>query len=201
MAKCVLRNVTIAFVNLVKPKPVGINNDLKHSVCLLFKKDGSDEQNLKILNLTVRETAQAGLSKKWNNVAPKNYSPVKDGDGVDSNGNPYKGILVGHYFLNASSKERPGIVDEFKVACLDEKKFYPGCKVNISLDFYAYNANGKKGITARIVNVMWAGDGQRLGGDPTPEEDFADIPSATKPTAETAPQDKIDFGLDEDLPF
>lgn len=197
MARFVLKNVVIVFPKLFTPVP-DQSGKLRYSTVALIAKD---DPQLKNLNLAIRETAQKAMTKKWNNIAPKSYSPLKDGDGVDGNGNPYISTFHGFYFLNVSATEKPGIVDEYKTNCEDPKKFYPGCHCHISIDLFGYQVSGKKGISARLVNIMWASDGTRLGGDPTPEEDFADIPVSTKPASEVPPQDSLDFGLDENLPF
>jgi hypothetical protein len=89
------------------------------------------------------------------------------------------------------------VIDEFKNRTSDESKFRRGCVCHLAIEFFAYNRNGNKGISSRLANVMFVNCGESLGGDLTPEEEFASIPAAPPPRKGPA----YDFGLEDDLPF
>ena len=200
MSTFLLKNVVLSYPYLANANPKQVSNEGKplYTACLLIDKDDKKYPNqLQELNLAIRTEAQKAMQNIWQNVAPKNYSPLKDGDGVKENGNHYGAECKERFLLNVKSTRKPHLVDEFKKPVKDEvEKFYPGCRIHAEINLFAYNMNGKKGITARIVNVMFAGHDKRLGGDKTPEEAFADIPTATEPLENT-----LDFGLSEDLPW
>ena len=195
MSTFVLKNVVLSYPHLVNPNDKIQNSDGKgvYTACLLIDKN---DKQVDQLNTIIKEEAKRALQKKWEGKAPKQVSPLKDGDGTKDNGESYGDECKNRWILNVKANEQPRMVDEFKKPCYDERKFYPGCRVHVQLSMYGYNVNGKKGLTTKIVNVMWAGDDVRLGGDMSPEEAFADIPTAT-PTVETT----TDFGLQDDLPF
>ena len=192
----VLTNVKIDYPHFLTPYKSDFQDKAKYGCVILI--DKQDTEQIKNLNLFLKQIAQWAMSEKWNNIKPptENINPLKDGDGVKRNGLPYSESYKGHYILNCSSTNAPGLRDEYKKEVTDEKKFYRGCFCHISVDFFAYNKNGNKGISTRLVNVMFVKDGERLGGDPTADEDFASFPVATP-----APAENIDFGISDELPF
>lgn len=80
----------------------------------------------------------------WPNSAVRNPTssaiklPLRDGD-IERDDEVYKG----HYFLNASSKEAPQIVDRRVQPILDQSEVYSGCYARVSLNFYAFSSNGR----------------------------------------------------------
>ena len=75
--------------------------------------------------------------------------------------------------MNASSKNQPQIVDKQVQPILDQSEVYSGCYGRVSVNFYAFNSNGNKGIACGLGNIQKIRDGERLGGGPTSAtEDF-----------------------------
>ena len=85
---------------------------------------------------------------------------------------PDDGAYSNSYFINANSKVKPGIVDKVLQAIMDPTELYSGCYGRASIVFYAYNANGNKGIAAGLQNLQKLEDGEPLGGISRPEDDF-----------------------------
>lgn len=80
-------------------------------------------------------------------------APLRDGD-IERPGDPlYKDC----YFLNANSKNKPGVVDANVQPILDAKEVYSGCYAKVSIEFYSYNVNGNKGVAAGLNNVQLIG--------------------------------------------
>ena len=191
----VLTNVRVDYPHFLTPFKSDFQDQPKYSCVILIDKKDTDQ--LKNLNLFLKQIAQWAMAERWNNIKPpEGFMPIKDGDGLRKQGSPYPESYKGHYVINCSSTNAPGVWDEYKKTVTDEKKFYPGCVCHIAVDFFAYNKNGNKGISTRLVNVMYVKDGERLGGDPTPEEDFASFPVATPVFVED-----MDFGISDELPF
>src|SRR5690606_2321512 len=105
--------------------------------------------------------------------------PVRDGD----EDRPDDPAYAGHYFINATSKIQPGIVDAKLQPITDSTEFYSGCYGRASLNFYAYNTAGNRGIAAGLNNLQKLEDGDYLGGRSRPEDDF----------------DAVDVGGDDDM--
>ena len=77
------------------------------------------------------------------------------------------------YFVNANSTTAPGVVDANRNEILDKSEVYSGCYGRASISFYAFNANGNKGIACGLNNLQKIKDGEPLGGRASAESDFA----------------------------
>jgi hypothetical protein len=45
----------------------------------------------------------------------------------------------------------------------------------VSINFYAYNTNGNKGIACGLGNIQKIADGEPLGGRTTAKDDFSSL--------------------------
>lgn len=55
---------------------------------------------------------------------------------------------------------------------MDSTEVYSGCYARVSINFYAYNVSGNKGIACGLNNVQKLSDGDYLGGRSRAEDDF-----------------------------
>ena len=160
----------ISYAKIWKP---GINKDGtpgKYSVALIIPKD--DTATIEKINKAVKAAVVAGKSKLANSqgVVPKNIKlPLRDADEEGRTDEAYAGMM----FLNANSSRKPQIVDRRKDPITDEEEVYSGCYCNVSVNFYAFNADGtNKGIAAGLQNIQKVRDGERLSGGSTADDDF-----------------------------
>ena len=77
------------------------------------------------------------------------------------------------YFVNANSATAPGIVDSNLDPILERSEVYSGVYGRASINFYAFNSNGNKGIACGLNNLQKIRDGESLGGKSRAEDDFA----------------------------
>ena len=70
------------------------------------------------------------------------------------------------------NSQKPGVVDGDCEPILDPSEVYSGCYGRVSLNFFAFNSNGNKGIAASINNVQKLRDGTPLSGHSRPADDF-----------------------------
>ncbi len=96
-------------------------------------------------------------------------TPLRDGDLERPDDEAYKGS----YFINANSGTQPGIVDADRQPILDRSEMYSGVKGRASINLYAYNVNGNRGIACGLNNLQKISDGTPLGGKSRAEDDFA----------------------------
>ena len=47
---------------------------------------------------------------------------------------------------------------------LDRAEVYSGCYARVSINFYAFNSNGNRGIACGLGNIQKVRDGEPLGG-------------------------------------
>ena len=97
-------------------------------------------------------------------------NPLRDGDAERPDDETYKDS----YFINANSATAPGIVDAVRQPILERSEVYSGVYGRASINFYAFNSNGNKGIACGLNNLQKISDGEPLGGKTRAEDDFAD---------------------------
>jgi hypothetical protein len=66
----------------------------------------------------------------------------------------------------------PQIVDKACNPILDKSEVYSGCYGRVSINFYAFNSNGNKGIAAGLGNIQKVKDGELLGNRTSAASDF-----------------------------
>ena len=149
-------------------EPVSINGSAeKYSVSVLIPK--SDTQTVNAINAAIDAAIEDGIAKfggkKPNKAAIK--LPLRDGD-AERDDEAYKG----HWFINANSDTAPGIVDADRQPILTRSEMYSGVKGRASINLYAYNVNGNRGIACGLNNLQKISDGIPLGGKSRAEDDF-----------------------------
>ena len=150
-------------------EPTSINGGPeRYSVSVLIPKD--DKETVKAINDAVDTAIEEGIAKfggkKPNKAAIK--LPLRDGD-TEREDEAY----AGHWFINANSKTAPQIVDKAVKPILDRDEVYSGCYARVSLNFYAFNSNGNKGIACGLGNIQKIRDGESLGGRSSAADDFS----------------------------
>lgn len=149
-----------------------------YSTAILIPKD--DKETLRKIK-TVVDALKEQAKAKYNGKLPKEFhTPLRDGDEeADDKGEAYKG----HYFFNAKSKKKPGIVKPIGKDSDGRNKFqeitdttevYSGCYCKVSVNFYLFEQKGNKGVAAGLNNIVKIQDGEFLGGRVSAEDDFAD---------------------------
>ena len=149
-------------------EPVSINGGAeKYSVSVLIPKD--DTETLAAVNRAIDAAIEEGIAKfggkKPNKTAIK--LPLRDGD-VEREDEAYKN----HWFINANSTTAPQIVDRTVKPILDRNEVYSGCYGRVSLNFFAFNSNGNRGVAAGLGNIQKIRDGEPLGGRTNAADDF-----------------------------
>lgn len=96
-------------------------------------------------------------------------TPLRDGDIERPDDQAYTNT----YFINANSATAPGIVDVDRNIILNRSEVYSGVYGRASINFYAFNSNGNKGIACGLNNLQKVRDGEPLGGKVSAESDFA----------------------------
>ena len=143
------------------------NGPERYSVSVLIPK--SDTETVKAINEAIDAAIEDGVAKfggkKPNKAAIK--LPLRDGD-TERDDEAYKG----HYFINANSATAPGIVDADRNPIMDRSEVYSGVYGRASINLYAFNSNGNRGIACGLNNLQKIRDGEPLGGKPRAEDDF-----------------------------
>ena len=138
--------------------------DEKGSFSIMIVIDKKDKETLaKINGVVVKFKTDAKAVTIWGSKFLASFkTPLRDGDTERDTGkySEYKG----HYFINANTYNRPGVVDAQKNDIIDKSELYSGCYGRVSIIPAAYNVDGNKGIKFYLNNVQKLADGEPLGG-------------------------------------
>ena len=161
-----------SYANVWEPKSIN-GGTPKFSVSLIIPK--SDTKTVTAIKNAIQAAYEEGQSKlKGNSKSVPALSviktPLRDGDAERPDDEAYKDS----YFVNANSATAPGIVDAARNPILDHSEVYSGVYGRASINFYAFNSNGNRGIACGLNNLQKIADGEPLGGKTRAEDDFAD---------------------------
>jgi len=177
----------LSYPNLFKPTAVNEGDQEKYSCTLVFE-EGTD---IKALKSRALDVAKAKWGEKLKNPEIKTLDTQHGKANFLVAGNlrlrlPWrddpedvasKGYPEGSVFISARTTRKPGVVaaypgeDGRPATITDESKVYPGVYVKASLDCYAYDTSGNKGVTFGLGNVQVLRDGEPLAAGYVPAED------------------------------
>lgn len=168
--KVITGKVRLSYAHVFEPKAADDGEKEKYSASLIIPK--SDKATIKKMEDAIKEAAKIGKDTKFAGKIPANLkTPLRDGDEDREGDEAYANCM----FVNASSFTRPGVIDLNRNVITDKEEVYSGCYAIVSVNFYAYNSNGNKGIACGLNNLMKVADGEPLGGRISAEDDFADV--------------------------
>lgn len=164
-------NTRWSYVNAWEPKSIN-GGAPKYSVSLIIPK--SDTKTIEKIQAAIQAAYEEGQGKlKGNGKSVPALSvlktPLRDGDAERPDDEAY----AESYFVNANSGTAPGIVDADRNPIIDRSEVYSGVYGRASINFYAFNSNGNKGIACGLNNLQKIRDGEPLGGKTRAEDDFA----------------------------
>ncbi|WP_195450621.1 DUF2815 family protein [Anaeromassilibacillus sp. 1001302B_160321_C8] len=165
--KVVTGVVRLSYANIWEPASINGSNP-KYSVSLIIPK--TDTKTIDAINAAVDAAIKDGAAKFGGKIPNKAALklPLRDGD-LERDDEAYKGA----YFVNANSTTAPQIVDRSVQPILDRAEVYSGCYARVSVNFYAFNSNGNRGIACGLGNIQKVRDGEPLGGRSSAADDFA----------------------------
>ena len=160
-----------SYANVWDPKSIN-GGSPKFSVSLIIPKD--DTVTVEKIKAAIQAAYEEGESKlKGNGKSVPALStiktPLRDGDLE----RPDDAAYANSYFINANSSTAPGIVDMNCQPILNRSEVYSGVYGRASVNMYAFNTNGNKGIACGLNNLQKIKDGEPLGGKSRAADDFA----------------------------
>ena len=168
--KVITGTVRLSYSHIWEPYAANDGQEKKFTCSLIIPK--SDKTTIGKIQKAIEAAKQAGLARLGGTI-PKNMKyPLRDGDSDETKADDPS--YENSYFVNASSKTRPGIVDRYLQPINDQDLVYSGCYVRASINFYAFNSNGNRGIACGLNNILKVKDGPYLGGRASADADFKD---------------------------
>lgn len=169
--KVITGEARLSYANLWEPKSIN-GGAPKYSVSIIIPK--SDTRTIAKIKAAIEAAYREGETKlKGNGKTVPALSalktPLRDGDTERPDDEAY----ADSYFINANSATAPGIVDSACETILERSQLYSGVYARASVNFFAFNSNGNKGIACGLNNIQKLRDGDPLGGKSRAEDDFA----------------------------
>lgn len=181
--------VRASYANIMRPKRNEMNGKEEYSVvCLVPKTDTATVEGLKA-------AAKAAIAGKWPTGAPKGLrNPLRDGDTeTKADGSPLGAEYSGCYFFNAktdASRNKPSVIDKAGRDMIDPDAVVSGDFIRVSVNAYAYDAAGNRGVSFGLNNVLLERKGEPLGASrPSAAQEFGIAAGAIAPAAAAADDD------------
>jgi hypothetical protein len=177
MANVMTPEFRVSYPNVFKPKKNELNGKDEYSLVALFPKN-TDLSKLKA-------AAQAAIEEKWGKDKtkwPQNLrTPFRDqGEkGKIDEKSGQKILPAGHeegaIYLNLKSAQKPGVVDMSVQDIINENDFYPGCWARATVNAYAYDQKGNRGVSFGLQNIQKTKEGEPLSGRMKAQAEFQPI--------------------------
>lgn len=159
-----------SYANVWEPKSIN-GGSPKFSVSLIIpKSDTVTVAKIKNAIEAAYQEGEARLKGNGKSVPPLAgiKTPLRDGD-LERPDDP---AYANAYFINANSATAPGIVDADRNVILTRSEVYSGVYGRASINFYAFNTNGNRGIAVGLNNLQLIRPGEPLGGKSRAKDDF-----------------------------
>ena len=152
-------DIRCSYLNVFKARLNDLSGNEEYSSQLLIPK--SANKTLK----DIKSACDEALANKFAGKVPASAkkSPLRDGDEPDADGNERAECYAGHWFCNVKNSNRPGVVDENVQPIIDSSEFTSGDYVRVSLNAYAYDNKGNKGVALGLSNIQRVRKGEPLG--------------------------------------
>lgn len=155
----------LSFVNLFEAKAMKEGDTPKYSVTAIIPK--SDTKTIEAIKAAIRAAAENGAQKHFGGRVPTNVANTfKDGD-TETNDmgdlqNEKYPEYKGNYYIRLATRFRPKVLDANRQEIIDPTECYSGMYGRVSMTFFAYSGDGKRGVSASLNNVMKTRDGEPL---------------------------------------
>ena len=172
--KVLTGEVRLSYQSLITPRAAQQGGEPRYSATLLIPK--TDTATIADINASIKAAYDEGVSKKWGGAHPQSKNILHDGDGLRPSGIAFGDECKGHWVITANSKQKPQVVGIDNIACeLDPRDVYSGMYARVTLNFFAYDTAGSKGVGCGLGNVLKIRDGEPLSGGASAESDFSGI--------------------------
>jgi len=161
----------------------------KYSLTVIFDEAGVKTPAFAALQAAAVAAAEAAYPGKGAQMLKT--GALKSPFRTDCEAKNYKNCKV---FINVRTEKKPGVVYGYadpatgkaKIIPDDkiESEIYPGAQVKASVNAFAYNNAGNKGVSFALNNVQKVGEGERIDGRKAAEDEFEAADLSQAPTQE-----------------
>ena len=165
-------------------------NTPKYSLTMIFNKTDDLSE--------IESAVQFAIEEKWSNKKTRPAKlklPLRDGSTDRPNVEGYENCI----FIHATNKLKPGLVDKDLSPIISPEDFYAGCYARATLNVFAFDTKGNRGVTFFLQNIQKLRDGESFSGRISPEADFKSVENSNSsndpknyPTG-SSPSANVDF--------
>jgi hypothetical protein len=160
----------VSFPQVFEARAMQPGQEAKYSITMLFdlnkiKSTATEKKLWDDMLASVKIVAQEKFPK---GIPPGFKNPFRDGVEKEQ----YEGYGKGVVFVAATTKTRPGVVDQNLQKIISPDEFYPGVYARATLNPFAWMKLGKTGVSFGLQNIQKVKDGDPLGGRTRAEDDF-----------------------------
>ena len=172
LTKVVTGECRLSYANIWEAKSIN-GGTPKFSVSIIIPK--SDKKTIEKVEAAIAAAyaeGEAKLKGSGKTAPPLKLlkTPLRDGD----QDRPDDPAYANAYFVNATGTTAPGVVDAKLEPIMSRSEIYSGVYGRVSINFYAFNTNGNKGIACGLNNIQKLRDGEPLGSRSRAEDDFTE---------------------------
>lgn len=182
--KVLTGEVRLSYAHLSEPyaNPNQSGAEPKYSVTLLIPK--TDVATKADIDASMKAAYEAAVVNDWKGARPQlRNALIYDGDGFRNDGSKFGPECAGHWVITASSKMKPQVVDISNINCeLAPQDIYSGMYARVTINFFAFNRNGNKGVGCGLGNVLKMRDGEPLSGGASAASDFEGLGQSVQNT-------------------
>ena len=155
----------LSFVNLFEPKAMNEGDVPKYSVTAIIPK--TDVKTVEAIKAAINAAAEAGAQKHFGGRVPVSVNHTfKDGDTEVDDLGELKNVKYpeykNSYYIRLSTKFKPKVLDANRQEIIDPTEVYSGMYGKVSMPFFAYSGDGRRGVSAVLNNAMKTRDGEPL---------------------------------------
>lgn len=181
--KVLTGEVRLSYEHLSQPhaNPNQPGAEPKYSVTMLIPK--TDVATKADIDASIKAAYEKAVAEEWKGARPALRSAlIYDGDGLRNDGSKFGPECAGHWVITASTKRKPQVVDMSNIRVeLAPQDIYSGMYARVTLNFFAFNVNGNRGVGCGLGNVMKTRDGEPLSGGASAASDFDGIGQSVGP--------------------
>lgn len=172
--------IRVSFAHVFHPQanPANPNAEKKYSMAHLFphpdKMTPAYKKEYAVFTAKIKAAIEKAIADKWGAKKPANLRmPFRD-----QGEKTFDGYEAGAVWFNASSKNKPGLIDAGNNDIIDESEFYSGCYARSTLRVYAYDTAGNRGVGIGLQNIQKLRDGEPLSGRLKAQDEFEPVAGA-----------------------
>lgn len=163
----------VSFSHVFEPQYNKLSKQHEYSLDAVF----DDDEDLSMLKNAAEQAMKKKFGddkdawpKQWRSPFKKKQDRVRKGTQQRYDGYEGEGV-----YLTLKTKERPQIVDANKQEIIEPSEFYPGCWARASVNVYAYDNAGNRGVNFGLNNIQKLKDDTPFGNRTTAEMDFESV--------------------------